>query len=124
MAYEIPLKRASFPAADASLATTKYLAVAVGANGEVDLVAAGGQADGISQNTGAAGEAISVEMAGISFAVVGEAVTAGDLLGANAAGKLVTPVAASGDVQFAKALEDGAGDGSVIAVTLGYYGEA
>ncbi len=107
MAYEQTLRNVGLPAS-ADLSASQFCFVAVNANGQLVLPAAGGDAEGILQDkpngAGAYGE---VGILGVSKLVVGAGgVTAGDLLSCDVNGKAVT--AAAGNKILGRALTTGA----------------
>ena len=108
MAYEHTLRNIGVPAS-ADLSASQFCFVAVNANGQLTLPAAGGDAEGILQDEpNGAGVAGEVGILGVSKLVVGAAgVTAGDLLATDAAGKAATAVA--GNKILGRALTTGAG---------------
>ncbi len=116
MAWEKPLENLSLIAA-ADFSAKQYYAVKVDANGKIAIAGAGENAIGILHDNPAADTIGNVMILGVSKAVYGGAVTAGNNLSANAAGKLI---ATAGDAAaIAVALENGAADEihSVLLVT-------
>jgi len=91
--------------ADANCSAKRYYAVKVAADGQFEVAGAGDNAIGILQNTPEAGQAGQIMCLGVSYAVYGGIVTAGQNLKADAAGKLVT--AGGTDAVVAVALESG-----------------
>lgn len=89
----------------ADLSAKQYYCVKVDAAGKAALCGAGEPGVGILQDPMAAGYAARVMALGISYAIYGGAVTAGDKVASDAAGKLVTAVA--GDYVIGIAMETG-----------------
>lgn len=89
MAYEVPGFMIGTLVANVSLTSSQYLAVKVGSNGKVALSGAGQQAIGILQNKPGADQAAEVMGFGLSKAIYGNTVTAGQALMSDASGKLV-----------------------------------
>src|SRR5579884_3674982 len=116
MAYEQTLSTIGVPAS-ADLSASQFCFVAVNANGQLALPAAGGDADGILQDKpNAAGSAGEVGILGVSKLVVGAGgVTAGDLLASDVNGKAVT--AAAGNKILCRALATGAA-GTIIPALI------
>lgn len=116
MAWEKPLEQISLIAA-ADLSAKQYYAVKVDSNGKAALAGAGENAIGILQDTPAADKVGNVMTLGVSKAVYGATVTAGQNLSADANGKLI-PTAGSAAV-IAVALESGSANEihSVLLVT-------
>lgn len=105
MAYEIPVHNLSLPAA-ADLSDEQFYAVKVDSSGKAALSGDGENAIGILQDKPDAADKIAnVMVLGVSKAVYGGSVTAGDNLASDASGKLVT--ATGDDAIIAVALEDG-----------------
>lgn len=77
--------------------------------------AAGATSFGIARSDAAIGEAVTVDVMGTAIAEVGAAVAKGAALEVGANGKLITKTSG---VTVARALEAGAGDGSMIEVLL------
>lgn len=116
MAFEESLTSISVQAS-ADLSGSQYRAMVINADGRLAAASTGGSMDGLLQDKpNAAGLAGAIAIDGVSKAVVGAAVTAGDDLAVGSAGKLVT--ATTGDVVVARALADGSGDNSVVAVLI------
>jgi len=116
MAFEESLKSIS-RTASGDLSSSQYHAMVVNASGQLAAASATGAMDGLLQNKpDAAGDAATLGIDGVSKAVVGASVTAGDDLAVGSGGKLIT--ATTGDVVVARALADGSGDGSVVAVLI------
>jgi hypothetical protein len=107
MAYEQNLRSIGVPASG-DLSASQFCFMAVDANGNLALPAAGGDADGILQDKpNALGVEGELAVFGVSKLVVGTAgVTAGDLLMTDAAGKAVT--AAAGKKILGRAMATGA----------------
>lgn len=84
----------------------------------VNLASTGGEAIyGILQNNPTSGLAADVGILGVSKAVAGAAITAGDYLMTDTSGRLITVVTTSHRV--AQALEAATGAGQIITVALG-----
>jgi hypothetical protein len=75
--------------AAAALTAKQFYAVKIDSNGKAALAGAGEAAIGIVQNNPGAGQPASVMVSGSSKAVAGGSITAGDVVAANADGKLV-----------------------------------
>lgn len=116
MATEEALKNIT-KLASADLSASQYCFMAINASGLLAAAGAGLAADGVLQDKpDAANRAGILGISGVSKIKCGAAVTAGDDLTPGTGGKAVT--AGTGDVVAAKALEDGAGDGSIISALL------
>lgn len=104
--------------AGSDLSAGQFRFVLVASDGQVDLVAsAGGDADGVLLNKpDAAGRAAEVAVSGIVKVVSGAAVTRGDKVQSDAAGRALT--AASGDHVLGKALTSSGAAGQLIEVLL------
>ncbi len=124
MGYEVPLQNITLEAA-ADLTTKQYYAVKVDANGKAALAGAGELAVGVLQNVPAAGQAATIMVSGVTKAIYGATVTAGNKLMVNADGKFV-PYAAPGagvtNHAVAIALESGAADveGTILLKHVGF----
>lgn len=118
MAYEIPLMVVSRPAA-ADLSAKQYYAVKVDSNGEIVLAGASDSPAGILQNEPASGRTASVMAYGISRAVYGGNVTAGNRVRADANGKIVE--SGADEPVLGIAMESGATD-EIHAVLLAQAG--
>ena len=116
MAYEKPLECISLLAA-ADYSAKQFYAVKVDSNGKAALAAAGENAIGILQNNPVAAEPATVMTLGISKAIYGGSVTAGQNLSADASGKFVATAGTAAAV--AVALETGSANEthSVILLT-------
>jgi hypothetical protein len=114
VAWEVPLEKHTF-VTEADLSAKQYYAVKINNHGKIILSGAGENAVGILQDKPGNGYVGSVMTLGITKAVYGGAVTAGDNLSADAAGKLVTTAGAAAVIGVA--LEDGA-DGEIHPVLL------
>lgn len=116
MAYENPDFVYTLEASG-DLSASQFHALEVDSNGQAIVCnSAGVQIAGVLQNKPtAAGMAATVCASGITKVIAGAAVTAGAELEVNASGRLIT--ATTGDV-VAIALEDAAGDGSIMSVLL------
>lgn len=105
-------------AAAADLSAKQFYAVKITAARAVNLASSGGEAIyGILQNNPTSGLAADVGFLGVSKAVIGAAVTAGDYLMTDSSGRLITVTTTSKRV--AQALETGATAGQLITVMLG-----
>ncbi len=103
--------------ASADLSAKQYHFMTINASGLLAAAGAGVSIDGILQDKpDAANRAGQLGVRGRSKIVVGAAVTAGDDLTPDAAGKAVT--AATGDVIAGTALEDGAASGNIVSILL------
>ncbi len=91
MGYEVPIFNMTLEAA-ADLSAKQYLAIKVDANGKAAVAGDGENAIGILQNVPKAGQAATVMSLGISNAIYGDAVTAGNNVAVDAAGKIVPAV--------------------------------
>lgn len=102
--------------ASADLSTKQYFAVVVDTNGRCAIAGAGVQIDGFLQNKPETlGEASTIYQKGITRAVLGATVTAGDLLETDANGNVITQTAG---VVIGRALQGG--DASEIVSILLY----
>lgn len=101
--------------AGADLRTHQYKFVTIAADGDVELTADDGLADGVLMNAPNTGEAAEVAISGIVKVACGAAVTRGGLVGsgANGAAKNVDTNAAT----LGRALQTGA-SGRVISILL------
>jgi len=121
MGYEVPVFNITL-VAGADLSNSQYLAVKVDANGKAALAGAGEDAVGVLQNVPKAGEAATVMVLGITKAIYGATVTAGDKVMVDASGKFI-PYAAPGAGEtnhvIGKALTSGAAneEGTVLLIT-------
>jgi len=106
MAYEIPGMLASFTAGE-DLSSAQYLAVKINSDGNIVKAGAGERAIGILQDKPENGKVGSVMLYGISKAVYGASVTAGDALEVDSDGKLIPY---SSGIIVAIALENGSAD--------------
>jgi Uncharacterized conserved protein (DUF2190) len=87
--------------------------------GNVDLnTTSGGPCIGVLQNKPTAGLEAEVNTAGVSKVVAGAAVTMGDLIMSDGAGKAITYVAGGSNACLGQALEAAGGAGTIIAVVL------
>lgn len=95
----------------------QFLAVKVVGTRSVDLATSGGeQVYGILQNKPAAGQAADVGISGISKAVAGAVVTAGNMLMTDTSGRLI--VATGTNYRVAQALEGAAATGVIFTVAI------
>jgi hypothetical protein len=108
--------------ASGDLSASQHLAVYIDGSGEVAVqTTPGDPVDGVLQDKPTAqGRSASVATAGVSKCVSGGAVTAGQLLAADSAGKVT--LAGSGDYAFGRALETVAGADQLVSVLLQGYG--
>ncbi len=104
MAWEKPLENLSLVAA-ADFSAKQFYAVKIDANGAAALAGAGDNAVGIMQDNPASGTIGNVMTLGVSKAVYGGTVTAGDNLSSDANGKLITTAGSAAAI--AVALESG-----------------
>ncbi|HPT61617.1 MAG TPA: DUF2190 family protein [Bacillota bacterium] len=110
MGYEIPGKNITLVAA-IDLTAKQYHAVKLDSNGEATAITSVGEdAIGILQMPAIAGEAATVMVSGITKAIYGANITAGQRVMVNATGKIVpfaTPAAGSTNYAIGRALESG-----------------
>lgn len=105
------------------LSAKQYHFGTIAADGQVDPTGAGLLADGvIYDNVAAAGRALALVIDGVAKVKAGAAITRGDLVAADSAGKAVT--AAQTNQILGKALKAASGDGSIIPVLLKLSGQA
>ena len=117
MAIENPVSTLPAVTAAADLSAQQFRFVKVTAAEQVNLAGAGEAVAGVLQNKPTSGQAASVWGTGSTTKVVcGAAVTAGADVTPDANGDAVT--AASGNYIAGKALDAGAGAGSIISVQL------
>ena len=88
MAYEIPGLMASFIAGD-DLSSAQFKAVKLDSNGNIVVAGAGDRAIGILQDKPSQGQVGAVMLYGVSKAVYGASVTAGQELEVDSSGALV-----------------------------------
>lgn len=105
MAYEIPVLTASFPAG-VDLSASQYTAVVLNGTAQAIAPAAGVVPLGVVQNTPTSGQTASVMLQGITKALYGAAVTAGQSLMVNATGQFIPWV--TGNIVAGLACESGA----------------
>lgn len=119
MATEGPLIHdGSQTTAAADLSTKQFCAVKITAARAVNVAATGGEAIyGILQNNPISGLAADVGILGVSKALIGAGVTAGDYLMTDTTARLIT--ATGTNHRVAQALETGAVAGQLITVALG-----
>lgn len=119
MATESPLIHdGSQTTAAADLSTKQFYAVKITASRAVNLASTGGEAIyGILQNNPISGLAADVGMLGITKAVAGAAVTAGDYLMTDTSGRVIT--ATSTNHRIGQALETCAVANQIITIALG-----
>lgn len=84
--------------------------------GGVDLATGGERPDGVSCEGAAEGGVLPVGILGVARVMIGEAIAEGDLVTPGTDGKAFGVT--TGDHEAGKALEDGAADGTFIAVQL------
>lgn len=119
-AFEEKLESLTFEAGQ-DLSAKQYHFVTQAADGQIDPTGDGGRADGVLQNApAAAGRAATVGVEGTSMVVAGGAVTAGDNVASNAAGRAKTAV--GGNAVLGKARTTSTADGQLIAVLLKVQG--
>lgn len=118
MATEGPLTHdGSQTTAAADLSAKQFYAVKITAARAVNLASTGGEAIyGILQNKPTSGQAADVGLMGISKAIAGGTIAAGDYLMTDTSGKLIT--ATSTNHRIAQALEAGVVN-QIITVALG-----
>jgi hypothetical protein len=114
MSYEIPTEALSLVAA-ADLRTKQYYGVKLNTSGQIVLAGDGESAIGILQDAPNTTEIGRVMTLGVSFAVAGDAITAGSNVALDAAGKFVT--AGGGDAVVGVALKSAAA-GDIFSVFL------
>jgi hypothetical protein len=108
--------------AGADLSAKQYFLVAIASDGQIDPAGDGANVDGVLQNDpDDAGKAATVRISGVSKVVCGAAITKGDKVASDAAGKAVT--AASSDRVIGRALQTTTADGQILAVLLKVAGE-
>ena len=116
-AYEENLKTISGEAGS-DLSAKQYHFVTMAADGQYDATGDGAKADGILQNDpSVAGQAATIGIDGVSKLVVGGAVTAGDDVSSNAAGRGVSATT-TGDIILGRALTGASSNGQLIALRL------
>lgn len=110
MGYEIPGKNITLVAA-VDLTAKQYHAVKLDSNGKATAITVAGEdAIGILQIPAIAGEAATVMVSGVTKAIYGAAVTAGQCVMVDASGKIVpfaTPAASNTNYAIGRALESG-----------------
>lgn len=130
MAYEINQLTISLPNT-VDLSNSQFCAVAVDANGNAVLPAAGGIAIGVLQNNPKANQTASVRVAGISYLVASAAITAGSPIAVDATGKAkavtaetanTTTGVTTGSAVFGVALDTTAAAGDILTVLIGGRG--
>lgn len=119
MATEGPLIHdGSQTTAAADLSTKQYYAVKLTAARAVNLASAGGEAIyGVLQNAPPSGQAADVGFLGVTKAVAGAAVSAGDYLMTDTSGRLIT--ATSTNHRVGQAIEAAGAAGVIFTVMLG-----
>lgn len=101
------------------LSTKQFHAVGVNSAGRAAIADADDQLIGIVQNNPAAGQAANVAYGGISKAVLGGNVTAGNRVTANASGQIIA-AASAGDSVIGVALGGGA-SGEIVSILVNPY---
>lgn len=103
--------------AAADLSTKQFYAVAITGSRAVNLASTGGEnVYGILQNKPSTGEAADIGIMGVSKAVAGAVVTAGNFLMTDTAGRLVPATGTSARV--AQAIESAAATSTVFTVAI------
>jgi len=103
--------------ASADLSAKQFHFMAITSSGQIAAAGDGVAVDGILQdNPSAAGRVGALGVRGVSKLVVGAAVSAGDDISPNAAGRGV--LSTTGDVIAGVALEDGGADGNIISFLI------
>lgn len=116
MAFETNVYTMTLPAHD-DLSGSQYLCITVnGTSGNADVAGAGAKCIGVLQNEPSTGQAASVRVMGITKAISGAAVTVGDAVASDAAGKVVTQATTA--VTVGVALEAAGGADEIISVLL------
>lgn len=122
--------------AAADLSAKQFYAVKVDSNGAAAVAGAGEFSVGIVQNDPTSGKAATVRVGGISKATAGDTINKGDLVAANASGKLVVATkgrtktddtgaavdALLGSNVLGVALEGASGDGIIFPVLITHSG--
>ena len=116
MAYEIPGFSFTLPAA-ADLSATQFRFVNVDGSGKAAVPAAGGRVCGVRNNKPKANEAATIVNSGISIVEAGGAITVGDDVATDNAGRAVAAAGAT-TIVAGIALETASGAGIKIAVLL------
>jgi hypothetical protein len=122
MATESPLMHdGSQTVAAADLSAKQFYAVKITGPRAVNLASTGGEAIyGILQNNPISGLAADVGIDGVTKAVIGAAVTAGDFLMTDTSGRLITSTGSNHRV--AQTLETGSTAGQLVTVFVGDRG--
>lgn len=115
MAFEQPLGKLGMIVAGADLSAKQFYAVKLNSSSKAVLSGAGEQAIGILQNDPVSDMAADIMYAGVSKAVAGASIAAGDLLMSNASGKLI-PLTST-NISVAVALAAASAD-EVVSVLL------
>lgn len=116
MAFEQILQSITIEAG-ADLSTKQNLFHTIAADGQIDPTGDGLLADGVLQNNpNAAGQPANLAVAGISKVTAGAAITRGDLVASDSAGKAKTAV--STNEILGRALAAALADGDIIPVLL------
>lgn len=105
--------------AAADLSGNRYYTGQINSSGQVALGGAAA-AQGVIMNAPASGEAVLLQVAGLAKVVAAAAITAGDIVASNAAGKVAA--ATTGQRALGIAVEAAAADGDVIQILLGVNG--
>lgn len=133
MAIESPIHQFSFTAT-ADLSAKQYYLVdcdaATSTSGVTNVItpsAAGAAAIGVLQNKPAAGQTAEVLLLGITKAVAGAAIAAGDLLMSDSTGRVITATAAGAfpatHFIIGRALNAAAAAGVIVSVVLQFNGK-
>ena len=104
--------------AAADLSGKQFYAVKVDSNGKAALCVAGDFAIGMLQNKPASGEQGTVRIAGVSKGAAGGSITAGNLLAADANGKLVAATLSRTNTSDGGAAVDALLGSNVVGVAL------
>lgn len=116
MSFQNPSHHTLSLVAAADLSAKQFCGVTVNSNGQAATADADDQVVGILQNKPASGQAATVAYGGVSKAICGGSVTAGNRVTTNASGQIVAATTA-GDSVIGVALQTGA-TGDVIAVLI------
>jgi hypothetical protein len=125
MSFEAPALMLPGMLANADLSAKQFFCIKVTTTaGKVDLnTTSGGPVIGILQNKPKSGEEAMVATAGVSKCVAGAAVSMGDLLMSDGAGKVITFVPSTSNKCIGQALEatvNGANDVIAVALVRGF----
>lgn len=105
-------------AAAADLSAKQFYAVKVDSNGRAAVAGAGEAAIGILQNNPASGVPASIMVSGTTKAVAGGSITAGDVVAANADGKIVSATKGRTNTSDAGAAADALLGSNVLGIAL------